>query len=157
MQQVTVSTEHAGQRLVLELTPVGARWHLEHEAALWQLCRDVLTILGAVHERGFVHRDIRSANILYHTSGYFLVDWEVAGRIGDCVFWRGKAEHMPPDVKIGSAWEPWMDLWQLGKVMKEHVYLLPKGSAGRRFMTALLDGAFAAGTEALRSIWQPGQ
>eukprot|EP00611_Tribonema_gayanum_P029428 TRINITY_DN786_c0_g1_i1.p1 TRINITY_DN786_c0_g1~~TRINITY_DN786_c0_g1_i1.p1 ORF type:complete len:750 (-),score=93.69 TRINITY_DN786_c0_g1_i1:75-2021(-) len=157
MRQVTVSTEHTDQKLTLELTPVGAGWHLEHEAALWQLCHDVLTILGAVHERGFVHRDVRSANILYHTSGYFLVDWEAVGRIGDRVFWWGKAEHMPPGVQIRSAWEPWIDLWQLGKVMKEHVYLLPKGSDGRRFMNELLDGAFATGTEALRSFWQPGQ
>lgn len=58
MQQVSL-LDNSFHKVELELTPVGAGWYLENAAALWRLCHDVLTALNAVHEEGFVHRDVR--------------------------------------------------------------------------------------------------
>eukprot|EP00611_Tribonema_gayanum_P023654 TRINITY_DN5017_c0_g1_i1.p1 TRINITY_DN5017_c0_g1~~TRINITY_DN5017_c0_g1_i1.p1 ORF type:complete len:591 (+),score=71.53 TRINITY_DN5017_c0_g1_i1:38-1810(+) len=113
MQQVSL-TDNTFHKVELELTPVGAGWYLENEAALWHLCHDVLTALSAVHEEGFVHRDVRSANILYDTSGYFLIDWEVAGCIGDRVFWHAVPDYNHTCLQAFKSERPGCRGWTCG-------------------------------------------
>lgn len=101
----------------VELTPVGAQWTLRTTADLHALCRDMLVALKAVHAEDIVHRDVREANIVRISTGFVLIDWEVASDVGAPVFWHAGRRHNPPNVHIGAAWTKAMDLWQLGQVI----------------------------------------
>lgn len=73
----------------------------------------MLTTLIAIHEAGFVHRDLRQDNMIETQSGFCLIDWELAGRNAEMVFWNGKS--LPSEVNLRH--RPYVftdDLWQLG-------------------------------------------
>ena len=104
-------------RVVLKLKPVGATWRIENLAMLQNLCWSILTTLKVVHSLGYVHRDIRIDNIVLAPSGFFLIDWEVAAPTGSLVFWDACQGSLPDGVLKNSPWLPWMDLWQLGRLI----------------------------------------
>lgn len=103
--------------VVLKLRPVGATWRIENLATLKNLCLNILTTLKVVHSLGYVHRDIRTDNIVFAPSGFVLIDWEVAAPTGSLVFWDACQGSHPDGVLKGSPWMPWMDLWQLGRLI----------------------------------------
>jgi serine/threonine protein kinase len=139
------------QRIDLRLVPVAARWEVRNLNDVRQLCSNMLHALHAVHHAGFVHRDVREENILLTSAGFVLADWELAGKIGDAVFWQPNSDHVPPDVLSGTNWQTWMDLWQLGRVL--HAQPLARNNpAGGVFVTSLLDGRFPSAEAALRGL-----
>jgi serine/threonine protein kinase len=135
---VDVAITNIVWRVWVKLTPVGAQWVLRTDADLRTLCRDVLTALAAAHNAGFVHRDVREDNLVRCDAGFVLVDWELAGPIGDPVFWRPAEGRVPPNVVQGTAWSPGMDLWQLGRVLKRFQVT----NVTEPFVQQLLDGVF---------------
>eukprot|EP00611_Tribonema_gayanum_P032689 TRINITY_DN987_c0_g1_i1.p1 TRINITY_DN987_c0_g1~~TRINITY_DN987_c0_g1_i1.p1 ORF type:complete len:236 (-),score=32.67 TRINITY_DN987_c0_g1_i1:165-872(-) len=139
------------QSVELQLTPVAARWQLRDIRAAHQLCGDMLHALSAVHSEGFVHRDVRADNILLSSTSFVLIDWELAGRVDDAVFWQPRSEHVPPGVRQGSKWQTWMDLWQLGRVLEAPVSML-SSAAARDYITKLCNGHFSSAEVALQSL-----
>ena len=104
-------------KVALKLKPVGATWRIENLATLQKLCSSILTTLKVVHSLGYVHRDIRIDNIVLAPFGFVLIDWEVAAPSGSLVFWDACCGSHPDGVLKGSPWLPWMDLWQVGRLI----------------------------------------
>ena len=103
----------------LRLRPVGARITFQSSQQLLNLVNSLLATLAPVHAAGFVHRDIRLDNIVKGPKGWVLLDWELAGRQDQPVWWTGQM--LPPAVKSGS--EPYTcktDLWQIGQLVLTH-------------------------------------
>ncbi|DBA74106.1 TPA: hypothetical protein ACH3X1_010914 [Trebouxia sp. C0004] len=101
----------------LRLEPVGALVRITGTAQLRSLVSCLLTTLQHIHAYGFVHRDIRLDNVVKATNSWLLIDWELAGRTNQIVWWEGKM--LPDGVKHRS--EPFTvktDLWQLGMLIK---------------------------------------
>lgn len=118
--------DHIGQQISdnvslvhLRLRPVGARISLQSSQQLRDLVNSLLATLAPVHAAGFVHRDIRLDNIVKGPKGWVLLDWELAGRQDQHVWWTGQT--LPPGVKSGS--EPYTcktDLWQISQLVLTH-------------------------------------
>ena len=104
----------------LHLAPVGPAWTLHTPQRMMQLASSLLMTLKHVHDRGFVHCDVRADNVVEIPGGWVLIDWEVAGKAGADMFWDSCAA--PPGVHRGSAWLPSHDLWQLGRLIKGQVH-----------------------------------
>ncbi len=71
--------------IVLEWLPGGT---LENggrlEGPAWvELCRQLLAALTAVHDQGFLHRDVKPANVMRGTSGWKLIDFGQARRLDE--------------------------------------------------------------------------
>jgi serine/threonine protein kinase len=64
----------AGHVLVtLQLIPVGCKVYNMTPQRLLKLAKSILTTLVAIHEAGFVHRDVRQDNIFETQSGFCLI------------------------------------------------------------------------------------
>ena len=84
----------------LQLCPVGYPVHIQDVAELKTAIREILTGLSFLHERGFVHRDIRWENIVKDVNGSFvLIDLENAGREGPVTY---NSPAWPPAPKPGK-------------------------------------------------------
>ncbi len=88
-----------------------------------QMIKDVLTALAALHENGYVHRDVRLANIMDDGKNFYLIDFEMAGRVGDAVTWKQTAEAVVSDECATDSWQCRHDLQQLGKSVDKLVGL----------------------------------
>ena len=134
----------------LRLEPVGALIRITGIAQLRSLVSCLLTILKHIHEYGFVHRDIRLDNVVKGTNGLLLIDWELAGRTNQIVWWEGKL--LPDGVKHRS--EPFTvktDLWQLGMLVKTAAICADVATTS--FADHLLAGNFATAAIAQASLW----
>mmetsp|Transcript_9732 Transcript_9732/g.29505 ORF Transcript_9732/g.29505 Transcript_9732/m.29505 type:complete len:479 (-) Transcript_9732:87-1523(-) len=88
--------------------------------------RDVLKALKALHEKDWVHRDIRWPNILRvkDENGnvrYILIDFEYASESGAKVTWT-KDKHQPNEARTSKGadqvgWTAKHDLWQVGALL----------------------------------------
>lgn len=111
-----------GPYVNLEIRPVCLEVQPETEIELKCAVRCVLQALCALHNRGFVHRDVRWPNILKDRTTWRLADFELAAVIGSNLNPVGTA-HLPPELvsnpsapyetsgdifcvgKLGSAWK----------------------------------------------------
>lgn len=142
----------ASYDITLMLSPVAACWRINDLETLRRFCIDILNTLKSVHSLGYIHRDVRADNILLGDSGFIVIDWELAAPIGSEVFWTVPMGRHPSGVTIGSPWQPWMDLWQLGKVIEGlpgDVSSLPHVCA---FKNKLLNRGFKTAQGALRGM-----
>ena len=83
-------------------------------------------------------------------SGFCLIDWELARRNAEMVFWNGKS--LPSEVNLRH--RPYVftdDLWQLGMTLSR--ITTPTGSLVV-FVDALLHGGFATARAALQALWE---
>ena len=135
--------------LTLRLAPVGDILDISSDAQLHSLLTSLLSTLQAVHGAGFVHRDIRTDNILQYNNRWVLIDWELAGRADEKVWWHGKS--LPDAVLAGELYTRQHDLWQVGKLVQGY----GAGQAAVSFASQLLAGRFASAAFALQSIWTP--
>lgn len=141
--------EHANIVAVRDVETVGAETYLvmEHmeggsladvirvrgripEAEVVQMASEILDALGALHERGFVHRDVKPANIMLDTKGVAkLGDFNIARELvsGDTLGGEGARgpvgtfAYMPPEQARGLAARPQSDLYGLGATMYEAI------------------------------------
>lgn len=113
----------AGQTLAEELQQNG----IFSAKQIWQVLKDLLTVLQFVHSRQVIHRDIKPANIMRRVPGgeLVLIDFGVAKHITATAFLRtgttiGSPEYMAPEQTRGKAL-PASDLYSLGVTC---IYLL---------------------------------
>lgn len=98
----------------LRLQPVGAMWDILPRPELRRFAAELLQVLQQVHRHGFVHRDVRDANVV-RAGRWLLIDFELAAPIGT----PAPANHgyLPRGVMPNSAWTPAMDLSMLGSTL----------------------------------------
>lgn len=113
------------------------------------ITRDVLSALGAAHERGIVHRDVKPHNILLAKNGKaYLMDFGIAkdyaseepGATGTGGV-IGTPEYMSPEQILGQVLDGRSDLYSLGCVMYEMLAGQPPFAAqggGMAGQTALI-------------------
>jgi serine/threonine protein kinase len=95
----------------------------------------IANALGRAHDRGIVHRDLKSANIVVNTDGVVKVlDFGLAKRVGTSLFegstlsfgtsqhnttMSGTLPYMAPEILRGESSDHRSDLWALGIVLYE--------------------------------------
>ncbi len=149
MDDVSQQTRSMTCFVQLRLHPVGARVSLNSSQQLCSLVNSFLATLAPVHAAGFVHRDICLDNIVKGPDGWVLIDWELAGRETQTVWWTGQV--LPPAVKAGS--EPYTcktDLWQIGQLVLSHA-IPSAGSAA--YAHQLMFGCFTSAAMAPKAEW----
>ncbi|MEK6608960.1 MAG: sigma 54-interacting transcriptional regulator [Myxococcota bacterium] len=105
------------------------------------LLRTVAGALGALHEHGFVHGDVKAAHLLYAERGPVLCDLGLARRGG---FADGAAAGTPammaPEVIAGAPADPRADLWSLGATIYHLCEgRLPFAGEGLALLRAILE------------------
>jgi len=134
----------------LRLEPVGALVRITGTAQLRSLVFCILTTLKHIHEHDFVHRDIRLDNVIKVTNGWLLIDWELAGRTNQLVWWEGRL--LPDAVRHRiESYTCMTDLWQLGMLIKTAAVCADVTITS--FADRLLDGGFATAALAQASLW----
>lgn len=71
--------------------------------------------LGTLHNAGLVHRDIKPANILFVGGQPCVGDYELSGRPGELIDYRGTEGYLP----VEGTNDPGADLFGLGKTLYE--------------------------------------
>ena len=95
---------------------------LEMSTKTWLcVCYDITDALDHMHQRGYLHCDLKSNNVLVAENKGFLIDF---GKV--CQISRPKAKkyqkvykHIAPEVLKGFPVTPASDIYSLGKVLKE--------------------------------------
>ena len=95
---------------------------LEMSTKTWlRICYDITDALDHMHQRGYLHCDLKSNNVLVAENKGFLIDF---GKV--CSISRPKAKkyqalyrHIAPEVLKGFPVTPASDIYSLGRVLKE--------------------------------------
>ncbi|KAK0652939.1 hypothetical protein B0T16DRAFT_323362 [Cercophora newfieldiana] len=99
---------------------------------VWKILHEVLQGLDAIHDAGFIHLDLKPANIFITFDGYLKI-----GDFGMAVEWpagkgvdgEGDREYIAPEILLGQFDKP-ADIFALGLIMLEtacNVYLPDNG------------------------------
>ena len=120
-----VGANEAAPYLVMEylsgsdLTGPAERREISEGAAL-RYTAQVASALGAVHGRGFLHRDVKPANVflLKDEDRVKLMDFGVArGLSGSSTAIVGTPDYMAPEQILGEELGPWTDIYALGGML----------------------------------------
>ncbi|KAK4448224.1 mitosis inhibitor protein kinase [Podospora aff. communis PSN243] len=101
---------------------------------VWKILHETLQGLDAIHDAGFIHLDLKPANIFITFDGYLKI-----GDFGMAVEWpaekgvegEGDREYIAPEILLGQIDKP-ADIFALGLIMLEtacNVYLPDNGPA----------------------------
>ena len=120
------------------------RGRLDVDEAL-RITRRVLAALGAAHEAGIVHRDVKPANVLLGAAGEVkLADFGIAKRLGDIAGdvtgsgqFVGTPKYLAPEQVVGERSTPATDVYAVGVVLYEMLAGRPPYDAGNPVATAI--------------------
>jgi eukaryotic-like serine/threonine-protein kinase len=123
---------------------IAERGRLDVDEAL-HITRRVLAALGAAHEAGIVHRDVKPANVLLGPSDEVkLADFGIAKRLGDIAAdltgsgqFVGTPKYLAPEQVVGERSTPATDLYAVGVVLYEMLAGRPPYDAGNAVATAI--------------------
>ena len=133
----------------LTLRPVGVHLHIANSKELLNLIKQLLRTLTALHKQNWVHRDIRTDNLVYGPTGWVLIDWELAARAGQPVFWN--SAYLPPQVNAGQMpYTAACDLWQVGRIIQQ--YNAWSSKAMKPFANKLIGPYFEFAEQALHAM-----
>ena len=138
---------HGDASIQLSLSPVGARFLINTADQLRGLATSLLETVAAMHQAGFVHRDIRVDNIVHYFGRWILIDWELAGPVHEKVWWT--AREKPPGIHIGLPWTIAADLWQIGCIIHRYTWLDP---SCQRIAKGLVGGTIPTAKDALAAL-----
>ena len=134
--------------LILELSPIGYIPNIASLAELKQAIHDVLLGLSFLHNRNFVHRDVRWANVIQdRTGGFRLIDLENSGPVGkpkyDSPAW--------PQLERDGVFNAKSDVKMVWTMAKEFYGLWTRDHDAEDFMSKLEQGE-----KALDHPWMDG-
>ena len=120
------------------------RGRLDVDEAL-RITRRVLAALGAAHEAGIVHRDVKPGNVLLGAAGEVkLADFGIAKRLGDITAdvtssgqFVGTPKYLAPEQVVGERSTPATDVYAVGVVLYEMLAGRPPYDAGNSMATAI--------------------
>ncbi len=90
---------------------------LEDEGVLYEVLVQAALALDALHRNGWIHADLKPANVLVERGEAVrvtLIDFGLAGRVGDAGPARGTPRYASPAVLAGASPTPEGDLYALG-------------------------------------------
>ncbi|MGQ9735253.1 MAG: serine/threonine-protein kinase [Thermaceae bacterium] len=116
--------EEGGAALILAYAP-GERfldWRgTAPKNAVLQVFRQLLEALAHMHERGFVHRDVKPENLIVAPTGEVrLLDFDLSGPIGEVFRMRirlGSLAYLAPEQILGQSPGPEADLYAAGVLL----------------------------------------
>jgi hypothetical protein len=126
---------------------------------LQKMTKDLVHGLARLHSAGYLHRDIRSPNILYDpvAKQYILIDFEHGGKVGN-----GEEVQIYGDDVPLAAWDSgtlddglytaMSEMYQLGKLLREKFGHLILSDQGKDFVKKL-KGKKMTAEEALKHEW----
>ena len=98
----------------------------------------ILSELRKLHDKGFVHGDIRAFNTVFNeedSEGY-LIDFDYGGRKNEARYPKGYRRSLDDGHRLGSEGhkiEPWHDWYALGQlIFALHIFLPPDGQSDKR-------------------------
>jgi hypothetical protein len=128
---VVVTEDLGGQTLEQTVRALTARGRLPPRERVVELGIALTDALTALHERGYIHGDVKSANIVIGPDGRLrLIDLDLAQPIGsgDRPAGAGTRGYTSPDCRAGRSPAPTDDIFALGAVL----YLLITGAEPSR-------------------------
>ncbi len=109
------------------------------------IIKQIAGALGYAHARGFIHRDVKPANILFKEDGTaILTDFGIAKSLSSQTqltqagFTVGTPEYMSPEQAVGQHMDARSDLYSLGIVLYEMLTGEKPYSGADGFATALM-------------------
>ncbi len=109
------------------------------------IVKQIAGALGYAHSRGFIHRDVKPANILFQEDGTaILTDFGIAKSLSSetqltqAGFTVGTPEYMSPEQAVGQSMDARSDLYSLGIVLYEILTGQKPYSGADGFATALM-------------------
>lgn len=91
-----------------------------NQGQLFEWAQELVEMLGAVHDQGYVYRDLKSSNVLVATDGHLrLLDFEIAQKTASAEEQggRGTRGYMSPQQTAREAPHPADDIYSLGAVL----------------------------------------
>jgi len=107
----------------------------DEQVVLWG--REVANMLGTIHARGFVYRDLSSMNVIVSQRGLRLIDFELASPVGSPneAWVAATPGYSSPQVLDGHPADPADDIFSLGAFL----YLVATNAEPGGAVTSLLD------------------
>lgn len=112
-----------------------------------KIVEGVLSGLGFLHELGFIHRDVRQANVVLHGSTAVLIDFDAAAPAGQLTSHMGGCICMPEEVLLnpGEPYIPRPEHDFLAVVLMVNSLLFPGAYRGFRSMNMCIEDSVERG------------
>uniref|UniRef100_A0A7I4C1P7 Protein kinase domain-containing protein n=1 Tax=Physcomitrium patens TaxID=3218 RepID=A0A7I4C1P7_PHYPA len=143
-----------GDSYKVTIGPLGYSPRIRSEEDTKMLAKSVCNALKVLHEKGFVHRDVRLPNIVEITHGQFmLIDLET---VAESPFFVHPSFHYltdwSRDMLENSHYTPKSDMYQLGKLLGDKFTTFTRSPSARQFISRLMSKQVDANT-ALEDPW----